>query len=237
MSSDGGGIAAARLHSVERALTPPLGGLAHRPTTRAAATRPSGSASAAATSSTPAVTSRMRRGVVEGVAGRPARLVVAGRGARAVVGQQLDRDRREARLALDAAQVALGGGDLARDEAQPRADARGLVAVVALASWRSRLRALGAGVLSRDRTETTAPVMSCAPGCARAPCATSDSRLSALCSCRSGTRSSNSPLEPDDTWEETTKPPRSSATLMISAAARSMSRGGVAMTICAERST
>ncbi len=90
---------------------------------------------------------------------------------------------------------------------------------------------------SRLSTETTAPVTSCEAWVRSRTLPTAESRLSARCRRRSGTRSSNSPLEPEETWDETTKPPRSSATLMIFAAARSMSRGGVAITICAERST
>jgi hypothetical protein len=53
---------------------------------------------------------------------QPARAV--GAAAALAVGEQRDRDRRAARARLDAAEVALGGRDLAGDEAQPGADAR-----------------------------------------------------------------------------------------------------------------
>ena len=105
-------------------------------------------------------------GVVERVARRPAgatssSLALA---AGAAVGEQLDGDRRVARAALDAAQVALGGGDLAGDEAQPLADARRSGSTSwPCASWRSRLRRSVRASFSRSWTETTAPVMSCEP--------------------------------------------------------------------------
>ena len=76
--------------------------------------------------------------------------------------------------------------------------------VVAAASWRSRLRRSVRASFKRSRTETTAPVMSCAFWVRWRTLATRESRLSAACSRRSGTRSSNCPLEFEATVEETT---------------------------------
>ena len=76
--------------------------------------------------------------------------------------------------------------------------------VVALASCRSRLRRSVRASLRRALTETTAPVMSCAFWVRSRTLATRESRLSAVCSRRSGTRSSNCPLEFEETDEETT---------------------------------
>ena len=76
--------------------------------------------------------------------------------------------------------------------------------VVAAAYWRSRLRRSVRASFRRSRTETTAPVMSCAFWVRWRTLATRDSRLSAACSLRSGTRSSNWPLELEATCEGTT---------------------------------
>jgi hypothetical protein len=76
--------------------------------------------------------------------------------------------------------------------------------VVAAASWRSRLRRSVRASLSRSWTETTAPVMSWEPCVRSRTLPTADSRLSACDRRRSGTRSSNSPLEPDEICELTT---------------------------------
>ena len=76
--------------------------------------------------------------------------------------------------------------------------------VSAFASWRSRLRRSVRASVSRSRTETTSPVMSWALCVRWRTWATRDRRVSASDRRRSGTRSSNWPLELEETVEETT---------------------------------
>jgi hypothetical protein len=73
-----------------------------------------------------------------------------------------------------------------------------------LASWREQAAALGPGVLEAraDRDDGAGDVLRALR--ALAHLATRESALSALCRRRSGTRSSNCPLEFDETVEETT---------------------------------
>ena len=158
-----------------------------------------GAAARAPTSSTPAVTSRMRTASSKaspGVQPRGAVVVVA---AALAVGEQRDGDRRAARPRLDLAEVALGGRDLAGDEAQPGADARGLVRRGGGRELAQQAAALGAGVLEAlaDGDDRAGDVLR-ALG-ALAHLGDLESRLSAVCSLRSGTRSSNCPLEFDET--------------------------------------
>ena len=58
--------------------------------------------------------------------------------------------------------------------------------------------------LEVDVRATTAAVMSCALWVRSRTLPTRERRLSAFCRRRSGTRSSNSPLDPEETWDDTT---------------------------------